>query len=287
MTPAGVALWSTQAWRTDATAWVDAQLADGRLRRARATVEETDPSRGRRWCARRPRRPGVVEGRRSRIRRSRSALYDVLARSVPEHVLMPIAVTSTAPGCCCRTAASRSASDWRADAGGRLRRRARRVRPPPARGRAARPLTAGRRRRGHAARGDARAVRRGADGRRGRRALRGARGRGDAGVFGVVRAARGSALPATLDHNDLHPWNVVGDEEASVYDWGDDVHATRSPRHARAARRRAAPARCELDDPGSSASATRTSTGSPSSARARSSRPRSRSRAGSRRSPAC
>lgn len=35
-----------------------------------------------------------------------------------------------------------------------------------------------------------------------------------------------SALPATLDHNDLHPWNILGDgHHARFYDWGDSVVA--------------------------------------------------------------
>jgi hypothetical protein len=44
---------------------------------------------------------------------------------------------------------------------------------------------------------------------------------------------KGSPLPATLDHNDLHPWNILGVESAPgggttpaiVYDWGDSVVA--------------------------------------------------------------
>jgi hypothetical protein len=43
----------------------------------------------------------------------------------------------------------------------------------------------------------------------------------------------GSPLPATLDHNDLHPWNILGVEAAPdrgrtpaiIYDWGDSVVA--------------------------------------------------------------
>jgi hypothetical protein len=42
-----------------------------------------------------------------------------------------------------------------------------------------------------------------------------------------------SPLPATLDHNDLHPWNILGVEPAPdggrapaiIYDWGDSVLA--------------------------------------------------------------
>lgn len=36
-----------------------------------------------------------------------------------------------------------------------------------------------------------------------------------------------SQLPPTLDHNDLHPWNILGDGSggARFYDWGDSVVA--------------------------------------------------------------
>jgi Phosphotransferase enzyme family len=36
-----------------------------------------------------------------------------------------------------------------------------------------------------------------------------------------------SAVPPSLDHNDLHPWNVLGDGAGDVrfYDWGDSVVA--------------------------------------------------------------
>lgn len=38
-----------------------------------------------------------------------------------------------------------------------------------------------------------------------------------------------SPVPASLDHNDLHPWNILGGEdggdEARFYDWGDSVVA--------------------------------------------------------------
>lgn len=36
-----------------------------------------------------------------------------------------------------------------------------------------------------------------------------------------------SRVPASLDHNDLHPWNILGDGSGSVrfYDWGDSVVA--------------------------------------------------------------
>jgi Phosphotransferase enzyme family len=36
----------------------------------------------------------------------------------------------------------------------------------------------------------------------------------------------GSAVPPSLDHNDLHPWNILGGGEAvRFYDWGDGVVA--------------------------------------------------------------
>ena len=36
-----------------------------------------------------------------------------------------------------------------------------------------------------------------------------------------------SSLPPSLDHNDLHPWNILGDGDGDVrfYDWGDSVVA--------------------------------------------------------------
>jgi hypothetical protein len=52
--------------------------------------------------------------------------------------------------------------------------------------------------------------------------------------FGVwSEMVLGSPLPATLDHNDLHPWNILGlgsfspdhRSKALFYDWGDSVVA--------------------------------------------------------------
>ena len=43
----------------------------------------------------------------------------------------------------------------------------------------------------------------------------------------MVRGARPSRLAASLDHNDLHPWNILGDgaDDTRFYDWGDCVVA--------------------------------------------------------------
>ena len=50
-------------------------------------------------------------------------------------------------------------------------------------------------------------------------------GGGHAGaVRGVVRPA-GGAVGASLDHNDLHYWNVFVDGSVRFYDWGDSVVA--------------------------------------------------------------
>jgi aminoglycoside phosphotransferase (APT) family kinase protein len=37
----------------------------------------------------------------------------------------------------------------------------------------------------------------------------------------------GAAVAPTLDHNDLHPWNIFagGAESVRFYDWGDSVGA--------------------------------------------------------------
>jgi Phosphotransferase enzyme family len=34
-----------------------------------------------------------------------------------------------------------------------------------------------------------------------------------------------SRVPVSLDHNDLHPWNILGTGVATFYDWGDSVVA--------------------------------------------------------------
>jgi hypothetical protein len=50
-----------------------------------------------------------------------------------------------------------------------------------------------------------------------------------AGLRGTVAAwcaeLSASRVPASLDHNDLHPWNILGTDRAVFYDWGDSVLA--------------------------------------------------------------
>ena len=80
-------------------------------------------------------------------------------------------------------------------------------------------------RRRHAAGGDAGPVRGGARGDRAPTGelwepdRRAPAGRSPTGA----RELAESPLPASLDHNDLHPWNVLGGER--FYDWGDSVVA--------------------------------------------------------------
>jgi len=46
-------------------------------------------------------------------------------------------------------------------------------------------------------------------------------------VLGWCEQLAASPLPVTLDHNDLHPWNILGGGPVAIrfYDWGDSVVA--------------------------------------------------------------
>ena len=158
-------------------------------------------------------------------------LYELLAREVPERVLTPIAAdvdrawlllpdggpTLGEVDGADLTAAIAALAQY-----GRLQRALAPHAEDAAGARACR-TCAGR---------DARALRRGA-GRGGDGPTRG--GSAARHVTALVRAPRRVAVPPSLDHNDLHPWNISAGSPRVIYDWGDSVSPTRS-RHARAAR---------------------------------------------------
>ena len=164
------------------------------------------------------RRDGVAQGGRAG-HGVRGRLYELLGAVAPERVLVPLAMDARAAGYCCPTAACRSASArgrelvealagrWGATAQLQLAL-------APHTDRLLAPASATCAQRYAAAlRGGAApaAGRRGAGATADRRALERAAAMGEQ-VARVVRAARAAPGATSLDHNDLHPWNVlVGD----------------------------------------------------------------------------
>ena len=219
----GVALWSTPAWRAEAVAWLDERLAAvGRARtgpveqprvRAWATVLRAPTAGGPVWM--KAAGPGTA---------FEPALYEILVRAVPDRVLTPIAVD---------------------------RRRAWILLPDggPSLGELAsgadvvEPLVAALARYGRLQRAlephvgdlldagvpDMRPAAMPGRFREALEATRAGGGEVHRRVAALEPAFRGwcerlaaSPVPPSLDHNDLHPWNIVGDR---YYDWGDSVVA--------------------------------------------------------------
>ena len=253
----GVAAWSSPAWIAGAVAWLDEQLAAAGRERTGA-VEQT---RVRPWSTliRAPTAGGDVWFKAAGPATAfETALVPLLARLAPGEVLTPIAADPVRGWLLLPTAASHCPPT---DSTPRSRATGAPARARRARGRAARA-----RRPRHASRGmpgrfrealDAVAAIASREDRPGDREL-------------VARAAalepefadwcaRLEGRGASLDHNDLHARNVLGD--GRFFDWGDAVVAHRSRRCW--SRARSAPTRV------------RTSTGSatgPPCARRRSSR---------------
>jgi phosphotransferase family enzyme len=212
-----IALWSSSAWREQAVAWLDAQLARAGLER----TGEVEQPHLRPWATvlRAPTTAGAVWLKASGPGTAFEAgLYEVLARVVPEHVLVPIAVDA--------------ARGWTLlpDGG------------PPGADLAAALARYGRLQRALEPALDAMLavgvpdMRPAAMPARFGEALEAVAAAGAAGREVVARVApleatfaawcerlAASPLRASLDHNDLHPRNVLHD--GRYYDWGDSVVA--------------------------------------------------------------
>ena len=217
----GVATWSSAAWRDGAAAWIDARLAVAGLER----IGELEQPRVRPWATvlRVPTSGGLAWMKAAGPATAFEAgLYALLADVAPERVLTPIAVDAERGWLLLpdggATLGDRMAGEAQvlalADAlvlYGRLQRDlmphadallalgVADMRPAAMPDRFAQAL---------AAVGDG--------------------GAGLAAMTGEVRewCARleRSAIPASLDHNDLHPFNVLA-EGLRFYDWGDSVVA--------------------------------------------------------------
>ena len=232
----GVATWSSAAWRTSAVAWVDEQLAAAGIVRTGeveqphlrpwATVLRASTTDGTVWL--KAASPGTA---------FEVALYELLARTVPDHVLTPIA-SDTARGWVLLPDGGPPLGERKAGTGlvealvaalveyGRLQRELEShvdqlldigvadMRPAAMPARFDDALAA------------VGAIAEGGDDSTART------------IVGKVAAMRStvdawcerlaaSPVPPSLDHNDLHPWNILVDGTGDVryYDWGDSVVA--------------------------------------------------------------
>jgi hypothetical protein len=221
-------LWSSPAWLKEATDWVDARLATAGARR----TGQVEQPHLRPWATalRIPTTAGAVWLKAAAARtRFEVALYELLAREVPEHVLVPLAADVArgwvllpdggAPlgervpaggleAALCEVlpqyAEVQRALAPSADAILALGAPDMRPQVMPERFEQALEATAG-----QAGRSDVHerlAARR------------------DAVADWCARLA-GSPGPISLDHNDLHAWNVLGAGTFRFYDWGDSVVA--------------------------------------------------------------
>jgi hypothetical protein len=227
-----VAAWSSAAWRESAVAWVDEQLAAAGLER----VGEVEHPRVRPWAAvlRVPVRGGPVWFKAAGPGTAFEVpLYGLLARTVPESVLTPIATDSArawvllpdgGPPLAERAAGTDLVEGLVAAIVryGRLQRELEPhveemlavgvsdMRPAVMPERFAEAL-------------EAAAI--GADAA-GRATLRKVAAMERTVTVWCERLAASPGSPS-LDHNDLHPWNVLDDGAGGVryYDWGDSVVA--------------------------------------------------------------
>jgi Phosphotransferase enzyme family len=224
----GVAVWSSPAWRAAALAWLDERLADAGLRR---TGEATHPH-VRPWATvvRAPTTGGTVWLKAAGPGTAFEAgLYDVLARVVPDRVLVPLAADPE--------------RGWIVLPDGGPTLRDRQPGPEQVEGLAAALADYARLQRDLAPHVDDLLAAGVADMRpavmpgRLDEALAATAGHLDRDRHARVAALRpafadwcdqlaASALPASLDHNDLHGGNILGDGSgARFYDWGDSVVA--------------------------------------------------------------
>ena len=228
-----VRLWTSNAWREQATGWIDRRLADaGSIRSG-----EVEQTRVRPWATvlRAPTTDGDVWMKAGGTGTAFEAgLYELLAREAPEHVLVPLAVDAPR-GWMLLPDGGAPAGELRAGALAQYARLQRTLEP-------------------HVSALPALGV---PDMRpqvmpeRFEEALEAARASAPsapppgapspsaaspAGALAAVEALRDdvarwcerlaeSPVPASLDHNDLHQHNVLGDGPYRFYDWGDAVVA--------------------------------------------------------------
>jgi hypothetical protein len=227
-----IALWSTDAWHDEATSWLDGALADAGMTRTGeitqphlepwSTVLTSTTDNGRVWLK------AMVDGTAFEI-----TLYDVLVRVTPEHVLHPIASDRERGWMLLPDGGPSLADRFKGD---RLVEAMVAALPQYASVQIAladtsdtlfdlgladlRPHLLADRYRQALARYEGTAI-------------GGFLSRLEADYLGWCDAVSESPLPATLDHNDLHPWNILGVEPAPdrgttpaiIYDWGDSVVA--------------------------------------------------------------
>jgi hypothetical protein len=230
----GVAAWRSAAWREEALAWLDGRLAAAGIER----TGPADQSRVRPWAAvlRVPTTAGPVwfkaagPGTWSEV-----GLYRILAATVPDRVLQPIAADTRrawlvlpdgGPALAERAEGDAQAAGLAAalPVYGRLQRDV-----APVAGDLLAAGVADMRPEAMVDRFDealdatAPAAAAGTDAdRAAHRRVAGSRSR----YAGWCRRLADSALPASIDHNDLHPGNVLGsDDDPRFYDWGDSVVA--------------------------------------------------------------
>jgi len=218
-----VRLWSSEAWREQAVGWIDRRLAEAQL----ARTGEVEQQRVRPWATvlRAPTTGGDVWMKAAGPATAFEAgLYELLAREAPDEVLAPIAL-DPARGWMLLPDGGPPSGVLEPEALGQYGRLQRTLAP-------------------HADALPALGVpdmRPEAMPARFEEALDAARasapaGGGDEGALARVEAMRddvarwceqlaASPVPASLDHNDLHGRNVLGDGPYRFYDWGDAVLA--------------------------------------------------------------
>jgi hypothetical protein len=234
--PYGLAAWSSPAWRDSAMSWLDEQLAAA----GRERTGEVEQTRLRPWATvlRAPTADGPVwlkaagPGTAFEV-----GLYALLVRTVPDHVLTPIAA-DPARGWLLLPDGGPTLGERREESElvdaltravvqyGRLQRELEPrvdelldlglgdMRPAtmPARfDEALEAVAAASERNG------------GSTGRDIHRQVAAMDGR----VASWCERLDASPVPASIDHNDLHPWNILGGEGGHFryYDWGDSVVA--------------------------------------------------------------
>lgn len=234
--PYGVGAWSSPTWRDSALSWLDEQLAAAGRERT-GGVEQT---RLRPWATvlRAPTADGPVwlkaagPGTAFEV-----ALYGVLVRTVPNHVLTPIAADPArgwlllpdgGPALGERQAGT-DLVDALTRAVVQYARLQRELEPRvhelldlgladmrPA----AMPARFGEALEAVAAASERNADAKGRDIQRQVAAMKGT-------VASWCERLEASPVPPSIDHNDLHPWNILGAEggDFRYYDWGDSVVA--------------------------------------------------------------
>jgi hypothetical protein len=223
-----VALWSSDAWWTAVVGWIDRRLAElGRERRGAVTQPHLRP-----WATvlRVPTDDGPLWFKAGSPGTAfEASLYETLARVTPERILLPVAVDAARGWVLlpdggpplAETATGKARLEGLAAALVRYGELQRELAPH-----AGELLAAG-----------VADMRPAAMPERFEEALEATRPDGPPEAIELwerIAERRGtvldwcarlaeSPLPASLDHNDLHPWNVLGGER--FYDWGDSVVA--------------------------------------------------------------